>query len=403
MAAYRLMNALKNEGVKVKMLVKYKDSSNPSVISLTESSPFNRVRAFIIEYWERLKAFAFVSEKSQRFNFSEGKLGLNISSNKSLLDADVVHFHWINKAFISISQIREMASLGKPVVFTLHDMWYFSGGCHYADKCEKYKEQCGNCPILKTSNPQDLSHQVWREKDEAINQLNCIAVACSSWLGNSASQSSIWRDKRVRSINNPIDTEFFIPASGVKPSSDHTIKLLFIARDISERRKGLDLLFSAIRHLQESNRITKDTFELILVGGGNIGSDQNLMKCDMKGFVRDADELLSIYHQGDVFLLPSREDNLPNTLVEASACGMPAIAFGVGGVPEMIVDQVTGYCVEPENIQLLGEALYKFSQLTHLERKEMSAAARSLAVKKYSPTAVARQYIEVYSSLLTKP
>jgi glycosyltransferase involved in cell wall biosynthesis len=405
MAAFRLLNALLKQGIDARMLVKEKDSVLTEVHTVA-GNPYLKAIAFFKEYSERLYLFTRVKNKKDRFNFSLGQQGMSILKHPLILEADVIHLHWINKAYISIETLTELGRMGKKLVWTFHDMWAFTGGCHYSGNCDAYQRSCGNCPILKGQSDMDLSKKGWKRKRQLYSQTSIYGVTCSSWLQNLASQSSLWAEMPLTTINNPIDTEYFKPekvdAAGSKTIPVSPFRLLFLARDIFDHRKGLDLLIAAIKSLLARRPELKNRLELILAGENKGKTIETPIKATYTGFITGKEQVKQIYLSADTFILPSREDNLPNTLVEASACGLPSIAYRVGGIPEMIEHEKTGYLVTPESVEALSNAIESMVTLSNEKVSVFRKEARELALRKYSPLAVAKKYIGVYSSMLNQ-
>ena len=393
-AAYRLFKALRSIGVDASMLVKDKFSDEEHIHSILDD-PIKKAKAVAKEYGERLLLFQKIEEKKERFNFSTGRWGNAILDHPLIKEADVIHLHWINKSFISLETVQVLART-KKVVWTFHDMWSFTGGCHYAQDCRGYENSCGNCPLLKTSQrgDGDLSRKLWIEKDRRILKADITGVACSHWLRDTALTSSIWAQKKVTSIPNPIDTDFFTPKYGFSSK----LKLVFIARSIDDRRKGFDIL----KGILESDHFSpEERSRLALYLGGSSESDIKIpgIEVEMAGFLNGAEAVRDLYRKGDVLLLPSREDNLPNTVVEASACGLATIAFGVGGVPQMIREGETGFCIQPFDKITFAKAIKTLLKMkADGSLGQMQEAARAFALEQYSPKAVANKYLEVYRS-----
>ncbi|MDX1683704.1 MAG: glycosyltransferase [Saprospiraceae bacterium] len=397
LAALRLTRALRENGVDTQMLVKEKQSDEEFVEALTQDSPWTKIKAFLKEYSERLYLFTRIKSKENRFNFSLGRQGLNIEDHPLIVSADVVHFHWINKAFVSLESFSRIAEMGKGLVWTMHDMWAFTGGCHYSGECTKYRSNCGSCPVLGSGLTNDLSRSTWVRKNELYKRIRISGVTCSEWLERSARRSRLWSGFDVRTINNAIDTDFFAP--GAVSSGTKKRTMLFIARHVDDHRKGLDLLKEAIQKYLDITPEGQQRLRLNIVGEYERKMDFGV-ETNYLGFVGSREELRSAYLTSDIFALPSREDNLPNTLVEASSCGLVSVAFGVGGVPEMIDDGETGYLLEPGNVQSLADVIRRLIDMPQEDLNKMKDTARELALKKYSPGAVAEKYLSVYKEML---
>ena len=201
-AANRLMEALKNNGIKAKMLVRDKQTDQISVVELKKS--WWRIWQFI---WERIviwKANRF--KKHNLFAVDIANTGTNISQLPEFTQADVIHLHWINQGMLSLTDIRRIIQSGKPIVWTMHDMWSFTGICHYAGDCTKYTNHCHDCPLLYKGGKKDLSYQVFEKKKKLFEGAKITFVACSRWLESLAKKSELIKDQTITNIPNAINT-----------------------------------------------------------------------------------------------------------------------------------------------------------------------------------------------------
>ena len=164
-------------------------------------SKFKKWLNFYRFAYERFLFFIREKSKAVRFLFSIANVGEDIHKRKDVKQADIVHFHWINEGFISIAGIRKIFKKQKsPVVWTLHDMWSFTGGCHHSGDCDRFKQSCGECPFLKHPSAHDLSYRILQKKKKAFAQANLTVVTCSQWLGGKARESALFANINVVSI-----------------------------------------------------------------------------------------------------------------------------------------------------------------------------------------------------------
>ena len=207
-AANRLMEALKNNGVNAKMLVRDKQSSLVSVVPLPSS--WKLPAKFI---WERFVIWLSNGfSRNNLFQMDIANTGTDITSMSDFRMADVVHLHWVNQGFLSLDDITKILRSGKPVVFTMHDMWYFTGVCHYSGDCQKYRTGCGLCPFIHRGGaPNDMSARVFRRKLKMYSDSKLRFVACSRWLENLAKKSRLLEGQFVTNIPNAINTNLFRP------------------------------------------------------------------------------------------------------------------------------------------------------------------------------------------------
>lgn len=213
-ASMRLLKALELDGVDVHMQVQLKKTNEPRV-SATVTDKQSALRAKFSFLYERLPFIFFhEKDKSVRFAFSTAPAGTDVSKKQLIIDADILHLHWTNSGFLSINNLKQLRALHKPMVWTLHDMWSFTGGCHYAGTCNHFMQECGNCYFLRDAGKNDISHKGWLRKKALMDEAGqLVFVACSNWLAGVARKSSLLKNFRIEVIPNPIDTDVFSPGN----------------------------------------------------------------------------------------------------------------------------------------------------------------------------------------------
>jgi len=395
-AANRLMNALNNNGVKAKMLVRDKMTDAITVCTLPGSW---RPRWHFL--WERLVVWLHLRLRRQHlFAIDIANCGTDITRLPEFREADIIHLHWVNQGMLSLGDIRRILDSGKPVVWTMHDLWPAAAICHYARDCRQFHQQCCQCPLLPGRGPKDLAYRVWQRKAEVLRGHSVTFVACSRWLADEARQSALLKNQRIVSIPNAIDTRQFHPLDKAEarrrcglPAAKRII--LFVSQKVTDPRKGIDYLTEAIRLMAEHQPATRtDTIVAILGGHAEEIADRLALPSYPLGYINDAKRIVEVYSAADAFVLPSLEDNLPNTIMEAMACGIPCVGFGVGGIPEMIAHRETGYVAEPRDAADLAEGLSYVLDANHAAR--LAKASQQKVAVCYSLQSVARQYIDVY-------
>lgn len=357
-------------------------------------------------YAERLAFVPYEKDHSVRFSFSPANFGKNLAQHPLVREADVLHLHWINQGFLSLHNIRQLGELGKPIVWTLHDMWAFTGGCHYSRGCEHFKNSCGQCPFLKNPSAHDLSHRVWQRKQHLFPK-NIRFVTCSEWLAEVARSSGLLRHFPVTSIPNPIDTAAFKPMTAAeirqyrqdKGISPQAQVLLFAAMKVSEARKGF-------RYLQEALQILKTQkpgfqLEILVLGQAEPEALATLpYPVHALGLVQEQAQLVQAYSAADVFVIPSLEDNLPNTVMESLACGTPVAGFATGGIPEMVGHLSEGFIAPQGDSPTLATGIFEILQgQTPLEAYRR--AARLKVEQHYANAVVAARYSSLYNNALS--
>lgn len=402
-AAQRLQNALQSH-CNVELLTQT-EAEAPNITSVSNSF-FSKLASKLRFIIERLFFFFYEKNKQIRFQFSPANTGIYIENFPQFQDADIIHLHWINQGFISLTGLKKILALGKPIVITLHDFWYFTGGCHYPGTCTSYIQSCGSCPYLKHPYKNDLSHQLYSLKKELFNySTNITIVGCSQWLAEEASKSSIFNKVKVVSIPNALPIEDFIPHEQKKMRLKYLLPLdkkiiLFGSMNFDDPRKGFVYFKEALIHLQK--HFTQDAIEIIVFGATkNTITDafNNLpFKVNYLGKIQPKD-ISEVYSIADLYISPSLEDNLPNTVAEAMSCGIPVVAFNTGGLPEMIDHKKNGYLALYKNALDLSNGMDFI--LRNPFPETLKNNARNKAIDKYNPAIVAQAYTSVYKTLLS--
>ena len=400
-ACMRLLNALQSRQVAATLAVKEKMTANSGVVQVVP--PFwGKVNFFK----ERLPFILFHEKnKSVRFAFSTANAGSSIAHNPVVAEADILHIHWTNSGYLSVKNLKELFALGKPVVWTLHDMWAFTGGCHYSGGCENFLNECGNCWMLRKPHHDDLSHTGWVRKAAMLNKAkNLHVVACSNWLAGVAKSSSLFSMHKVSAIPNPIDTAVFAPRDKAVMRIKWKINpaapvILFGAANINDRRKGIGYLVAALDKLKYQYEGHPEPEVVIFGKNKHFDVKQLPFKVTELNIISSQTDLAEIYSLADVFVSPSVEDNLPNMIMEALACGTPVAAFNTGGIPDMVDHLQNGYLAEYKSADDLAAGI-RYILAGH--RSSMASAARAKVLANFTPETVAGQYITLYQNLLDK-
>jgi len=315
-------------------------------------------------------------------------------------EPDILHPHWIGDGFLSLSRLVHSA---KPVVWTLHDMWAFTGGCHYARDCERFTKGCGACPQLGSGRLDDLSSRSAAQKAKDWSRICGAVVSPSPWLAETARRSVVFSSARVEVIPNGLDSNLFKPGDrsearrqfGLK--DDERVLLAGAVGAVKDQRKGFDLLTQAVKACAASGGVEKWR---LLVFGAETGPGPDVVGVPVTycGNVKDERELPRIYQAADVYTLPSLQDNLPNTVVEAFACGTPVVAFRTGGLANMIADGRTGRLAEAFSTQSLAAALR--DALSAPMRDAARKACREEFERVYAWPGPAERYLKLYEEMV---
>lgn len=314
-------------------------------------------------------------------------------------DADIVHLHWIGKGTLPI---RELAKLDRPVVWTLHDMWPLTGGCHYDGECGRFTDRCGCCPVLRSSRGRDLSYRLLEAKREAYAHTRPTFVAPSRWMASAAQSSHAAKGCAVRVIPNALERTVFTPRDGAACRTalglpqDVGVIAFAAMGGAAEPRKGFDLLQAAVVALKTAPG--PRPLHLLVIGGA--GQDDAPIPTTGTGHLDNEDAVARALSAADVLVAPSRQDNLPNTVAEALACGVPAVAFDVGGLPDLIEHERNGYLAQPFDTSDLARGIAWVLQ--DPERHAALRAAARESTTRLAPERVAAQHIELYQEILDR-
>ena len=391
-AAYRLHQGLRQAGLEAEMLVMKKVSADSSVHRLS-SCLRRRGRLF-----RRLAATRHRRQLARhRRQSGSGYWSLNgfdypMASAINAFQADIVHLHWLGDNYLPIQQF---AKIKPPMVWTLHDMWAFSGGCHSADDCQRYQADCGHCPQLLHPAADDISARVSRRKQRAWADMPMTIVCPSQWLADCARQSRILKDKRIEVIPNGIDASQFKPLDkdsarqAFNLPTDKQLILFGALGGASDPRKGFIYLRDALRHLSKKSDIE------IVVFGAEPAQDLELhLPCHQIGYLSDSASMCLLYSACDVFALPALQENLPNTLMESLACGTPCVAFDNGGVGDLIHHKRNGWLARLKDSADLARGI-QWALAQSLSPRTISQQT----LKRFDLGRITAQHIQLYQSL----
>ncbi|MCX6253813.1 MAG: glycosyltransferase [Bacteroidia bacterium] len=406
-ACHRLYQGFKSINQECKLLVQYKSSNDPDIIIAPSKKlyPANwfgqNIDSFIFSNYIELNRSLLTNTY---FSFSYP--GLSIYDLPILKNADVINLHWIEN-FLSPLSIAQLGLLKKPIVWTLHDQKPFTGGCHYDAGCQGFINIfCLNCPQLNL-DPYGLPNAVLKDKFNLFKSLNLTIVTPSQWLAKEAKKSILFKNLRVEVIPYSIDTPLYRPKNkdiakkslNIDPS---VTTLLFGAVNSKEERKGFKYLLEAIDYATKnplmSRKIEEKKICIICMGEPDESISKFHIPIINTNYLFNDEQIVNIYNASDIFILPSTEDNLPNGIMEAMACGTPVIAFNIGGVPDL-VNKETGILVEPRNITELAESIVTLI-LNQDMRMKFGDASRKLIETKYNLSTQALSYITLFDDII---
>ena len=391
--AYWLHLALKQAGADSRMFVATSNSGSPDVIESRRGRELCRLREVLDE--QALSAFpdrppVYFSPAT----WSESAVASEIND----LNADIINLHWVAGGFLLP---EELSALRGPVVWTLRDMWPFTGGCHYSEGCLRFEAACGECPVLGSSQPDDLTHQLWRRKKEAWKTQPGQLVGVSRWMAECARSSSLFRDRPVEVIPNGLCVKTFAPRDKLKarktlgiPASARVI-LFGALFSTADRRKGFQYLKPALELLGGDG----DKPELVVFGATE--SDvvfENDLSIRYLGTIFDDEKLSELYSAADVTVAPSTEDACPKVPIESMACGTPVVCFDATGMRDIVEHKVTGYrarCYDPADLAAGIRWV-----LEEGRQSSLSSSARAAVLREFATDLQAKRYLALYERLL---
>jgi glycosyltransferase involved in cell wall biosynthesis len=395
-AAYRLHKALLQNGIDSTMRVLMHQTANDKVIAGRGPRTFiEKVKGRI---HKKLREFAERNWKTDNLIMhSFGLVSAGIVDEINRSDADVVNLHWI----VNLLSIEDIGNIRKPIVWTLHDMWAFCGGEHVVNDDENSRFRAGylqnNRPVGE-SGP-DLNRQAWESKKKLWANQKFNIVTPGRWMAGCVQDSVLFRDASITVIPNPIEMDHLwrpVP-------QDFARRVLGLRQDKKyilsgsaggmPHLKGEDLLKQAMTKVISSE---SDSIELLIFGQYQpLNHSDWPFKVHWLGPVRDDHVMTLIYSAADVMMVPSRQDNLPNTAIEAHACGVPVVAFNIGGLPDIVEHQKSGWLAPAFDTENLAQGiLWVLSDQRRWD--ELSAVARTIAQERFSTKVVIDQYMRVY-------
>jgi len=407
-AAYRLHRGLLGLGQCSRMIVKTKLSSDEEVISVGQPLTYeNKGNVLFSDAIQNFIDTHRTSISNTFFSFSYP--GMDVSQLPEVAAADVINLHWVAYRYQSPATLKKLFALNKPVVWTLHDQWAFTGGCHYSAGCQNYKSACDNCPQL--SDPLfELPSKILQDKIDLFRGADLTIVTPSLWLKQCAQESKLFGKLRVEAIPNSLDTEVFIPINKKEAKqkiglADNTIALLFGADNGGEKRKGYRELLQALEYCTADPAfnalLARKQVTMLIFGNPAEELTKTGIPIRSMGYVDSDQQLAEIYSAADVFLLPSLEDNLPNTMLESMSCGTPVVAFEVGGMKDVIKNNITGKLAPEGNAREFGKAILDLLSDPTLLR-QMSDNCRPLVEIKFRLSTQAAAYLSLYRELSRK-
>jgi len=395
-AAYRLHSSLLFTGIDSKMLVQVKKSDDYTVIPVYGNKKIGKTISLVRPMLDQIPIIFYKNRTKTPFSLAWLPFS-KVVKKINEIEPDIVHLHWIAGGMI---KIEDLAKIKKPIVWTLHDNWAFTGGCHIKLECEKYKNSCGACPILNSNKNFDLSKIIWYRKKKTYEKIKMIIVSPSNWLAECSKRSSLLKHKMHYVIPNPIDTNIFKPINKE------------IARNIWNLPKNKKLIafgaFSATSNIIKGfkelinalNKISdKKNIELVIFGSSEPKNPPDFgFKTHYLGELHDDVSLVALYNAIDVMVVPSLQENLSNVIMESLACATPVVAFDVGGNSDMIEHFHNGYLAKPFDTDDLKNGIEWVLDYTNYN--ELCKNAREKVLKEFDKSNIVEKYIKIYIEVM---
>lgn len=337
--------------------------------------------------------------KTMQGPFCAALLPDRLSARVARSSPDILHLHWVAR----MMRLETLHRFTMPIVWTLHDSWPFTGGCYLPGNCSRYRESCGACPVLGSTRENDLSQRVWCRKEKAWQGLDMTVIAPSRWMADCARASSLFRNRRIEVIPNAIDIQSYKPVERHAARRRFSLPLdknliLFGAKSVTrDRNKGFYLFKEALRELAAISR--HDQIELVFFGSAETDKLSDLaFKVHYLGWLDDDASLSQLYSAADLFVLPSIQESLGYTVMEAMACGTPCVAFRQGGVPDLIDHRLNGYLAQPYRVSDLAQGIWWIMEDGN-RRKELARNARRKIENGFAMESVAKRHLELYREI----
>lgn len=394
-AAYRLHQSLLEQDIDSQMLVQNKSSDDYRALAVSQTK-LQKVISKLRPHIDSIPVKFYKNRTKTAFSPANIPFS-NIVDRINEINPDIVNLQWICGGLI---KIEDLLKIKAPIIWTLHDMWAFTGGCHYDENCFGYEKTCGNCPVLGSNKVNDLSKKIFNRKQKIFNQLKDMRIVnVSNWLTNCTKKSTLLGNHKSMTIPNPLNTNKY------KIYDKNETRRLW---NLPKNKKLV--LFGAIggskdfrkgyKELKESlYKLKIKDIEFVVFGSSEPEESENLgFKTHYFGHLHDDVSLITLYNSVDVMIVPSLQEAFGQTASEAMSCGVPVVAFGATGLLDIVEHKVNGYLATPFDTDDLAQGIEWI--LNNKEYSKLTINARNKIVNEFDNAVVAKQYIKLYNDVL---
>lgn len=399
-APNRLRRALKKVGIETNLLTMNTSLTEEGLI-LVKSGLLYRIN-------RKIDTLLCNFEKKRHYSISEGmpfsyyRAGIKLAAHPLVKEADIIELHWICGTFLSVSGLKKLIRLGKPVIIVCHDNWHFTGGCHVRMGCEKYKEYCGKCPQLNSSVKRDWSYRLLKRKIKAVEGGNITVISPSRWMDQNVAGSRLFQGFTHKVIPNALDVTLFSPGKRERVRKQYKFRedvLVFLFGAVnaaSTPYKGHTELLQALDYFIKEYKGEKEIQALVFGATGDDKVIDGKIKIHYLGFLNQ-EALAEAYNAADVYLVPSLEDSFNYTVAESLACETPVVAFRTGGIPDILDHKKSGYLAEYRNTEDFAGGIRWV--IENNEKNVLGKAGRKKVIECFSEEVVGSRFKELYRQL----
>jgi glycosyltransferase involved in cell wall biosynthesis len=400
-AARRLHLGLRAIGVDSRMMARERGADADATTEVVRPDPREAAT------WSAIERRHVIGNRTDVSNtwFSTGRPGCDVLAHPWVVGADVLHLHWV-PGLLASRDVGRLLAAGRRVVWTLHDEWPYTGGCHFSAGCDRWRSRCADCPQLR-SDPHRIVEAAFDDKVAELAEGSLTVAAPSRWLAERAAGSVALGKRRAVCIEHGLDLATWCPvgrdARRVELDlTPHDALILFTAGDVSERRKGFHVLLDALAKVPPT--VAGAKLHVAVLGWCPTEAiDAARARLPMPvltlGSIADDPRAAASYAAADLFVIPSLEDNMPNTIVESLACGTPVVGSAAGGIPEALTRQSFEACAP------VGDAAGLAARITSVlsmrgEAERLRRESRAIAERHYGLERHARDYLALYRDVV---